>query len=206
MRNGLGKGGMRYGLGVALAASVAVTGCATAPASFPVQATRYHYDAVATRGTIAVEPLPGGAPASLEFKEYAAAVQGELLRQGYANPAAGAKAENIATVAFTRTTRPLPPRRSGLTIGVGAGGFGGGVGGGAGASFPVGARGGREGVVTELSVRIRRGPDAIWEGSAQSLTDLSAPGGANTTAIANRLATALFTGFPGESGRTIEVK
>ncbi|WP_375287795.1 DUF4136 domain-containing protein [Sphingomonas sp.] len=200
---------MGYRALAALAAVLATGGCATGPVVFPVQATRYHYDPVSTRGTIAVEPQPGAAPASLEFKEYAAAVQAELLRQGYTAPAPGARAENLAVVAFTRTTRPLPPRRAPVQVGIGGGSYsggwsgGGGVGGGV--SFPVAGSGAREGVVTELSVRIRRGPDAIWEGSAQSLTDLSAPD-ADTPSVARRLASALFTGFPGESGRTIEVK
>ncbi|MGJ3630006.1 hypothetical protein AB5I41_30340 [Sphingomonas sp. MMS24-JH45] len=60
-------------------------------------------------------------------------------------------------------------------------------------------------MVTELSVRLRQGADAVWEGQAELLTDTTAPD-ADTASIAARLATALFTGFPGESGRTIEVK
>ena len=72
-------------------------------------------------------------------------------------------------------------------------------------SFPVGGQRDRVGIVTELSVRIRHGADAVWEGQAQSLTDTSAPN-ADVQAISARLAHALFTGFPGESGRTIEVK
>ena len=65
--------------------------------------------------------------------------------------------------------------------------------------------GARQGIVTELAVRIRHGADAVWEGQAQSLTDTIAPD-ADTNSIAGRLAAALFTDFPGESGRSIEVK
>lgn len=200
---------MTYRIFGAMAIAAGLAGCATGPTSFPVEATRFHYDAMTARGTIAVEPLPGGGPASLEYKEYAAAVQAELLRLGYTTPVPGALPDNRATVSFTRTTRPLPPRRSPVTVGIGGGGYsggysgGGGVGGGV--SFPIGGKGARTGVVTELSVRIRHGADAVWEGNAQSLTALDAPG-ADTTAVATRLANALFTGFPGESGRTIEVK
>ncbi len=200
---------MTYRILAATLIAAGLSGCATGPTSFPIQATRFHYDALTSRGTIAVEPLPGGAPASLEYKEYAAAVQAELLRVGYTNPGPGAVPDNHATVSFTRATRPLPPRRSPVTIGLGGGGYSGGYSGGAGVgggvSFPIGGKGARSGVVTELSVRIRHGGDAIWEGNAQSLTDLNTPG-ADTTAIATRLASALFTGFPGDSGRTIEVK
>ncbi|NTS64846.1 hypothetical protein HRV97_06700 [Sphingomonas sp. HHU CXW] len=193
----------------ALTTSLLVCACATGPRSFPVSATRFHYDPVTARGSVAVEPLAGPTTPSLEYKTYAAAVQAELLRQGFTNPAPGARAEYIATVGFTRAPQSLPQRRSPISIGlgggVGGGGYRSGGGVGAGVGFPLGGGGGGDGVVTELSVRIRKGPDAIWEGQAQSLTDTSAPS-ADTASIAQRLATALFTGFPGESGRTIEVK
>lgn len=201
--------GMRTASIVITAAAALLAGCATGPVSFPVQATRFHYDAVAGRGTVAVEPLAGPTTASLEYKTYAAAVQTELLRHGFTNPAPGAKPDYIATVGFTRANRPLPARRSPLSVGVGggsySGGWGGGGGVGAGINFPVGGTGVRQGIVTELSVRLRHGADAVWEGQAQSLTDTIAPD-ADTNSIAARLASALFTDFPGESGRSIEVK
>ena len=193
---------------IVIGMAAALAGCATGPSRFPVQTTRYHFNAMTDRGTIAVEPLTGTGTASLEYKTYAAAVQTELLRLGYTNPAPGAAPDFLATVSFSRAPRPLPPRRSPVSIGLGGGGSsggrGGGVGLGGGVSIPVGGSGAGEGVVTELSVRIRHGADAVWEGQAQSLTDLSAPD-ADTGAVASRLARALFSGFPGESGRTIEV-
>jgi hypothetical protein len=204
---------MRFASAIVPAASLAalamLSGCATGPQSFPVQATRFHYDAVAQRGTVTVEPLQGPAPASLEYKTYAAAVESELLKAGFTLPAAGAKAEYIATVGFTRAPRGLPARRSPITIGLGGGTYGGGWRGGGGVgggiNFPVGNTPSRNGVVTELSVRIRHGGDAIWEGQAQSLTDTTAPN-ADSSSVATRLAAALFKDFPGESGRSIEVK
>ena len=203
--------GRKVAWAAAMVIAMGLGACATGPTHFPVETTRYHYDAVADRGTIGVEPLPGGGPASIEFKTYAAAVQTELMRLGYTAPAPGTPPQFLATVSFTRTDRPLPPRRSPISIGLGGGGYsgggyrhGGGVGLGGGVSFPVGGGHARTGIVTELGVRIRRGPDAIWEGQAQSLTDAGTPDGV-ADAIAARLAHALFTGFPGESGRTIEV-
>lgn len=199
-------------IGATMVAMAALGGCATGPARFPVEATRYHYDPVAARGTVTVEPLIASGPASIEFKTYAAAVEGELLRQGFTLPAAGVPAQYVASVSFTRENRPLPPRRSPVSIGLGAGGYsgggyrsGGGVGLGGGVSFPLGGAKSRDAIVTELAVRLRRGPDAVWEGQAQSLTDSSATD-ATTDAIARRLAAALFSGFPGQSGRTIQVK
>jgi hypothetical protein len=199
---------MRAVLAFALAA-VPLAGCATTPRSFPVQATRFHYDALTERGTVTVEPLPGAGPASLEYKTYAAAVESELLKAGFTTPPPGGRGQYIATVGFTRAPRELPPRNSGVSVGLGGGTFGGGRRGGGGVgggiNFPLGAGTPREGVVTELSVRLRRGADAVWEGQAQSLTDTSAPN-ADAGSIAARLASAMFQGFPGESGRTIEVK
>lgn len=196
------------GMMIVMLAATSLAGCATGPSSFPVQATRYHYNAMTDRGTIGIAPLTD-ATASIEYQTYAAAVQAELLRLGYTLPATGVKAKYLATVGFTRTARPLPPRRSPVTIGLGGGGGGGGFNGGGGVgggiSFPLGGGGAREGLVTELSVRIMNGPDALWEGQAQSLTDARAPD-ADAGSVAARLATALFSGFPGDSGRTITVK
>ena len=42
----------------------------------------------------------------------------------------------------------------------------------------------------------------VWEGHARSVVGGPTP----DAAIADRLAAALFTGFPGESGRTITVR
>ena len=62
-------------------------------------------------------------------------------------------------------------------------------------------------VVTELSVRIQRRSDATvaWEGRA-SLEARSNAALADRRAAVDRLATALFQDFPGESGRTIRVR
>lgn len=194
---------------LALLATTLLSGCATGPQRFPVQATRFHYDAVAQRGSVLVEPLAGGASASIEYKTYAAAVEAELLRLGFTPLRPGATPEYIATVGFTRAPQSLPARRSPIQIGLGGGTGGGGWRGGSsvggGVSFPVGGTGAGDGVVTELSVRLRKGADAVWEGQAQSLTDTTAAD-ADTQSVATRLASALFSGFPGDSGRTIEVK
>lgn len=196
--------------GMGLAASLA--GCATGPTSFPVEATRFHYDPVADRGTVAIGPLDAATPPGPEFQTYAAAVQAELSRLGFTPAAPGATPQFRVSVAFARTERALPPRRSPVSIGLGVGGFSGGgyrggtaLGGTGGVSFPVGGGHGRAGILSNLAVRIRRGPDAVWEGQAQTLADVATPA-ADANATAGRLAHALFAGFPGESGRTIEVR
>lgn len=196
-------------------AGLSLAGCATTAPLPPTQVVRYHLGEPIARGTVAVEPLAAGAPASIEFKSYAAAVESELLRVGYVSPAPGARADFVATVDFRRSTADGPPRRSPISIGLGGGGFsgggyrGGGVGLGGGLSFPVGGGRGQQVVVTELKVAIARRtgpqPGPVWEGSARAVTDLRSPD-ATADGQGRKLAAALFTGFPGESGRTIDVK
>lgn len=191
-------------LGLAAAGLAACTTTASLP---PTEVVRYHLGEPIARGTVAVQPVTGGAPASLEFQTYANAVAAELYRSGYAAAAAGAQPEFVATVEFTRSEQAGPPRRSPISIGLGGGSFSGGrhggVGLGGGVGFPIG--GGRRGsvLVAELSVTIKHRVDQspVWEGHARGVSDIR-----TADAQAGKLAAALFTGFPGQSGRTIEVK
>ena len=195
-------------LGVAAAA---LAGCATTSSLPPTEVIRYHLGQPIARGTVAVEPMSGGAPASLEFKTYAAAVEAELLKVGYTVPPQGTTPDYVATVAFTRTSREGPPRQSPVSIGIGGGGFsggggrrgGGGVGLGGGIGFPIGRSRPTQLLVAELAVTIKRRADQspIWEGKAQGISDIK---GADEQA--GKLARALFTGFPGDSGRTITAR
>jgi hypothetical protein len=189
-------------------ATTALAGCATTAPLPPTNVVRYHLGEPIARGTVSVEPLTApGAPASLEFKTYAAAVEGELLKAGYTLPAAGATPQYVASVGFTRTEQAGPPKRSAFSVGIGGGSFsggrGGGVGLGGGVGFPIGGGRGTTVLVAELSVTIKRRVDQspIWEGRAQNVSDLK-----SADQQAGKLAHALFLGFPGESGRTIEVK
>jgi hypothetical protein len=197
-----------------MAAALGLAGCATTTTSGPVHVTRFHLGAPLERGTLTVEPMPGGGPASLEFKTYAAAVETQLLGQGYTSPTPDTPGQYLAVVGFTRTTEEGPPRPSPFSVGIGGGGFsgggrhgGGGVGIGGGVSFPIGKSRPRAVVATELSVQIRRRSDGtvIWEGRAQTAANETAPD-AQASAAAGKLAHALFLGFPGESGRSITVK
>jgi hypothetical protein len=195
------------------AAGTALSACATTGGLPPAEAIRYHLGPNVERGTVAVQPVTsGGAPPSLEYRTYADAVSAELARNGYPAAAAGARPQFVAVVDFRRGTQMGPPRSSPISIGIGGGGFsggrrGGGVGLGGGVGFPIGGGRARELVVSELNVTIKRNADQspVWEGSARAAADSSRPE-ADTPALAQRLATALFTNFPGESGRTIEVK
>lgn len=199
-------------LAVMLAAGAGLAGCATTPRTPPAEAIRYHLGQPIPRGTIRVEPLAApGAPASLEYRTYAAAVEAELLRNGYTLAPPGVTPDFVGVVSFRRGTEVGPPRPSPFSIGLGLGGgsFGrrSAVGGGLGVGLPIGSRRGREIVVSELGVTIKRRADQtpVWEGQARAAADLRDPL-SDTGALAQRLAGALFTDFPGQSGRTIEVE
>ncbi|RZM02486.1 MAG: hypothetical protein EOP68_21065, partial [Sphingomonas sp.] len=104
------------------AAGLGLAACTTGGGLPPTQVLRYHLGEPIDRGTISVQPLTtGDAPASIEYKTYLAAVETQLLRNGYALPAAGTQPQLVATVSFTRANRLGPPRRSPISIGLGGG-------------------------------------------------------------------------------------
>jgi len=194
---------------ILLTAALMVTGCATAPASFPTEVTRYRADEVG-RGTIALVP-DEGIDNGPEYQVYALAVGDALTKQGYTLVPDGSKSVYVAKIGFHIEARPVR-ERSPFSIGLGGGtwsgnGGGGGVGLGGGVSFPIGRGRDREDALSMLSVKInqRQGDLGVWEGRAQSRA-IGVVGNAVADKLAPKLATALFTGFPGESGRTIEVK
>jgi len=184
--------------------ALTLAGCATTQ---PVEVTRFHLDRPLGRGTIDVQPLAAAGPASLEFKTYAAAVQGELLRAGYTAAAPGATAQYLATVDFIRTSRGVIDEGPPVTLGLGVGGFGRHVGGGAEGGIGIGKHRRKELIASQLSVRItdRATGSTVWEGRAE-LDGAVGLHQVDSGAAAARLAHALFQGFPGESGRTIRVK
>ena len=194
---------------ILLTAALMVTGCATAPASFPTEVTRYRADEVG-RGTIALVP-DEGIDNGPEYQVYALAVGDALTKQGYTLVPDGSKSVYVAKIGFHTEARPVR-ERSPFRIGLGGGtwsgnGGGGGVGLGGGVSFPIGRGRDREDALSMLSVKInqRQGDLGVWEGRAQSRA-IGVVGNAVADKLAPKLATALFTGFPGDSGRTIEVK
>lgn len=196
----------------AVAMGMGLGGCATTLRTPPAEAIRYHLGQPIARGTVRVEPLTAdGQPASLEYQTYAAAVEAELLRNGYTLAPAAATPDFTAVASFRRGTELGPPRQSPFSIGLGVGGASFGrrsaTGGGVGVGLPIGGGRQTELVVSELQVTIKRRVDQspVWEGQARAAADTRSPD-ADTGALAQRLARALFTDFPGQSGRTIEVR
>jgi hypothetical protein len=180
---------------------VAALGACMTPTR-PVEVTRFHLGQVNERGTVAVEPAPGGA-AGMEFGIYARAVEQELNRLGFAPVDGVGQSLYVAVVDVRTGTRERAGGGSPVSIGIGGGtgGWNSGVGGGI--SFGLG--GGRGGLVvgTQLSVQLKRRSDQsiVWEGRARGEASERDSG-----LLAQRLAIALFRDFPGESGRTISAR
>lgn len=187
------------------ALALTVVGC-VAPTG-PVEVTRFHVPDTAAlgRGAISVEAAPGISAGSLEWQAYRAAVLHQLALAGYSDAGPGRGAQ-VAQVRLERRTYRPERNRSPVSVGVGGstGSYGSGLGVGIGLDLS-----GRppEQVETELGVTIkdRAGGRTLWEGRASFRVRASSPL-AQSDLGAAKVAEALFKGFPGQSGETIEVK
>lgn len=191
-----------------VAGVAALAGGCTTTRTAPVDVTRFHLGRPVDRGTFATEPVRTLAIVSPEYQTYADAVSRELTQLGF-SAADAAASQYIASVSFVRATRGFVEKAPPVSIGLGGGGGGfgrrSGVGLGGGVNFGLGG-GQREVIGSELSVQIRRRSDGtvLWEGRAVTDALENTPAGQPIVA-ADRLAAALFKGFPGESGITTTV-
>lgn len=186
-------------LALALGACVAPVG--------PVEVTRFHVPDTARlgRGTIAVEPAPGMTADSLEWRTYAAAVGRQLTLVGYGEQMAGTGGQ-VALVRLRR--QAYQPQRVRGPVSVGVGGATGSYGSGVGMGIGIDLSGPPPEVVeTELAITIkdRASGEALWEGRSSFTVTAKSPL-ANSQLGAAKMAEALFKGFPGTSGETIQVK
>ncbi|MEO7247874.1 MAG: DUF4136 domain-containing protein [Novosphingobium sp.] len=194
---------MRSRFAAPLAALALLSGC-IAPVG-PIEVTRFHAPdtAALARGTITVEAAPGADAASLELKSYQSAVSQQLQRIGYSEAGAG---DQVALVKLIRSR--LRPARSSGPVSVGVGGSTGSYGSGVGLGIGLNLSGPPpEQVETQLSVSIRERASGkvLWEGRAMFTVSAKSPL-ADTALAAPKMAEALFRGFPGNSGETIEVR
>ena len=192
---------------IALALAAAAAGCTTPAYVSPVEVTRFTGPAPQLLGTgpIAVRAAPGEPPDSWEYAAFQTAVAEELAELGYT--VTGGDADQVAEIRVQRFVQQGERRRSPVSVGVGGstGGWGSGVG--AGIGINLGGGGSAERIDTQLQVMIRptAGGDALWEGRA-NFTATTNSDYADQRAAAAKLADALFDGFPGRSGETIEVR
>jgi len=187
---------------VAMLGTLALAGCSTGPG---VQVTRFHLNQPIATGQISVEPMMAVDRGSPEFQTYASIVGSELARIGFSEAPGLAKSEQVAVIQVDRMFFDGPPKSS-FSIGIGGGSYGwhGGAGGSVGTTF---AGKPTQNVATRLIVQIKRRSDGttIWEGRAETHARFGTPE-AQPAAAVQHLASAVFEGFPGVSGRTISVK
>jgi hypothetical protein len=186
-----------------LIAATMLAGC-VAPVG-PVEVTRFHLPDAARlgRGTLTVEPAPDMAGDSLEWRAYAAAVGRQLTLAGYSERPAG---DQVALVTLRREVQQ--PLRQRGPVSVGLGGATGSYGSGVGLGIGIDLSGPPPDLVeTELAVTIRdrASGQSLWEGRARFVASAKSPL-AQSPLGAAKMAEALFKGFPGRSGETIQVR
>jgi len=192
-------------------ATLAALALAVPAAATEVEVTRFHTAeslVSAAPGPIAVRARSGMEASGLEAQVWVDAVAAALTRQGFTVVPDAAR---VAEVSFDQSVvqREADRSRSGVSIGVGAGSGGGyygrrsGVNLGLGLGFRIGGKHAGEVLDSTLSVTILDTNGAhAWEGRAEAAPRVKSKD-ANPAALANEMATKLFSGFPGESGATI---
>jgi hypothetical protein len=182
-----------------------LSGC-VAPVG-PVEVTRFHVadTGLLGRGSIAVEPAPGMSGDGLEFRTYAAAVARQLKLVGYGEQPGGGS-EQVASLRVER--RVFRPSRNGGPVSVGVGGGTGSYGSGVGVGIGLDLSGPppeQAETMLAVTIRNRRTGQSLWEGRSSFTVRADSPL-ANTQLGAAKMAEALFQGFPGRSGETIQVR
>ena len=163
------------------------------------EVTRFHLDQPIPEQSVSLKAVDDN---SIELASYSELVAAELARIGY--PVTDSESTEIfVDMNIIRGMQMKPPKRSPLSVGIGAGSYGGNVGMSGGVSMPVGG-GGSEVYATRLEVKfVNRAENSIvWEGRAVKETE-AAPTDPN--AVMQQVVKALFQDFPGESGKTVVV-
>ncbi|MEA3061409.1 MAG: hypothetical protein QOJ94_1190 [Sphingomonadales bacterium] len=180
-------------LAAALAACTTGGGGGASVRTGGVEVGRFHLGEPIAHAQIAVEPFDRADAASPDFAAASAAVARQLQRLGWTVVNTSGQSEQIALVALQSGSREAIAARSAARVGRGF------------ASGPASTTPGGNATLLEVAIRRRSDGTVFWEGRALSdaRPGSSEPVGA---AAAERLATALFRDFPGESGRIIRVK
>ena len=189
----------------AVASALLLAGCTTSYVS-PVEITRFTGDQpqVLGSGPISVRAGPGAPPDSLELNVFRDAVARQLQGLGYV--IISGEAPQVAEITVNQMVEQPGYNNSPVSVGGGVAGGSYGSSAGVGVGIDLTPRP-SERVHRELRVMIKpaEGGTALWEGRARFAASANS-GFADTQAAATKLADALFGGFPGQSGETIEVR
>jgi hypothetical protein len=200
---------MRTAIIITAAAALLLAGCATPTG--PVEVTRFNRAAEGQsygKGSFTVAMADSAKSGELALSPYLAAVRQEMQRAGYTDDTN--KGQIVAEVGVYSETLAPGTSRSPVSVGVGGqtgGGYRSGVGVGVGLDITNLINKPKPRVATTLSVRLlnRSDQSVIWEGKASQEASAGTPA-AQPGIAAAKLASALFSGFPGKSGETISVK
>ena len=191
----------------ALGSAALLAACTTPAYVSPVEVTRFTAaePQLLGSGTISLRAAPGEAPDSWDYAAYQTAVADELTQLGYT--VTGGSGAQVAEISVEQYVTQAEGRRSPVNVGVGGstGSYGSGVG--VGVGINLGGNRPVDRIDTQLRVVIRpaSATDALWEGRARFTATVNSDY-ADRQAAAAKLADALFSGFPGQSGETIEVE
>jgi hypothetical protein len=164
------------------------------PAAGGVDVARFHLGEPVARAQIAVEPFDKADANRPEFPAYAAAVGRQLSRLGWQVVPTTNGSEQIALIDLEQGSREAVAALSAARIGRGLS-----------ATVPSGTSANVTATLLEVAIRRRSDGTVFWEGRAVDEAPTGSAGAARTAAV-ERLATAMFRDFPGESGRTIRVR
>ncbi|HYI41777.1 MAG TPA: DUF4136 domain-containing protein [Allosphingosinicella sp.] len=164
------------------------------PVAGGVDVARFHLGEPVARAQIAIEPFDKADGNRPEFPAYSAAVARQLSRLGWTVVPTTIGSEQIALIDLEQGSREAVAALSAARIGRGLS-----------AAAPAGTSANVTASLLEVAIRRRSDGTVFWEGRA---VDEARTGSAEAarTAVVERLATALFRDFPGESGRTIRVR
>ena len=159
-----------------------------------VDVARFHLGEPVARAQIAIEPYDKADSVRADYPAVAAAVERQLTRLGWTVVRTVGQSEQVALVDLTQGSRETVAAQTSARVGRGL--------------APSPSSGSSAGIVASLlEVGIKRRSDGtlFWEGRAVGEARSGAAEAA-PMAAAERLATALFRDFPGESGRTIRIR
>ena len=185
----------------AIALACALAGCATgggggnASAAGGMDVARFHLgEQTIARSQIAIEAFDRADANRPEFPAYASAVARELTRLGWTVVPAATRTEQVALIDVEQGSREAIAALTAARIGRGVA-----------PPAPSGSAANVTATLLEVGIRRRSDATVFWEGRAVGEARTGSPAAASTAAV-ERLATALFRDFPGESGRTIRLK
>ncbi len=184
----------------AIALALIAGGCATrggggGGSAGGAEVARFHLgETTIARSQIAIEPFDRADANRPEFAAYARAVARELSRLGWTVVPGNTRTEQVALIDVEQGSRQAIAALSAARVGRGV-------------AAAVTAGDAPNVTATLLEVGIRRRSDAtvFWEGRAVTEARTGSAEAASTAAV-ERLSSALFRDFPGESGRTIRTR